>query len=58
MPMVVILQPRVANNNILEKPMIIILKLKIVNNKTLKKDLVKPLVRNFLNGFVKSLTDN
>lgn len=56
--LVVILQPKVANNNIIEKPIIIILQPKIAGNNALEKDLVNSLIMSKLNDPIKIFTNS
>lgn len=57
MLVIVIPQPRITDNNTIEKIMAIILLLKVIDNNILKKGLVNPLVRNQLDSPAKTLTD-
>lgn len=57
MLVVVILQPKIANNNITEKPMVITMQSKVVDNNILKEGLINLLIKNQLNSLVKTFTD-
>lgn len=58
MMIVVILQPKIADNNAIEKLVVIILQLKVISSDILKKCLINFLQKNQLDSFVKTLIDS